>query len=272
MAYNVSGTGQFIEGATPITAAPFTISCLARHGVNNVSDTVVSITQKASSTERWQLQFRDQAGPPVDPCRFLALDSPTLSQANTTTGKTISTWHHLCGSIDSVGGLAAYIDGGSKGTGSFSATPDATDTLTIGAVNDASPAELLTGDMAEVAMWNRQLTDDEVALLGLRFSPLFVRRGLIFYAPLIRGAVDIVGGLALTVTGATVTDHPRVIYPKGMWAPFIAAAGGGGGQAARSMHQYRQRRLYKPEVQRRPSGLYAVTGGYDLREMKRKVG
>lgn len=71
------------------------------------------------------------------------------------------------------------------------------------------------GRMAHFARWNRVITADERAALAAGYSPLFFPNGLIRYVPLGRSSpeIDQVGGTSGTVTGATVVDEPRIIYP-----------------------------------------------------------
>lgn len=66
------------------------------------------------------------------------------------------------------------------------------------------------GRIAEAAIYNRVLTQAEATMHANGMSCLKFPRGLIFYAPLIREAHDIVGGLTGTITGTTVSAHPRV--------------------------------------------------------------
>lgn len=81
-------------------------------------------------------------------------------------------------------------------------------------------------------MWTVALTTAEIALLADGLSPLFVRpQSLAFYAPLFGRAgaggeeEDWVGGAPLTATGSpTVTDHPRIIYPRRRSMIFVPAA------------------------------------------------
>lgn len=87
-------------------------------------------------------------------------------------------------------------------------------TLTIGAYDDGS-AEYADGKIAELAIWNRELTAAEAAILGIGFSPLFIPNGLVFYAPMIRGLQDLKSGNVGTATNAVVYPHPRIIYPTG---------------------------------------------------------
>lgn len=68
----------------------------------------------------------------------------------------------------------------------------------------------LTGVVAEFALYNRVITAAEAAQHAAGYSCKAFPRGLIFYAPLIRDVQDIAGGLTGTITGTTVSDHPRI--------------------------------------------------------------
>ena len=73
------------------------------------------------------------------------------------------------------------------------------------------------GYIAEYARWNRILTPQEAKSMA-KFSPIFYKRGLIFYAPLIGNQspeYDIVGRQTGTVSNATKGNrHPPIIYPR----------------------------------------------------------
>lgn len=100
----------------------------------------------------------------------------------------------------------------------------------IGCVLDGSgnPTEFFEGLIAEVAKWNRELSDTEITALGKGFSPLFFLNSLEFYAPLIGNnspEINYLSSVTGTVTEATKAPHPRIIYPSNYnIAPF--AAGG----------------------------------------------
>lgn len=70
----------------------------------------------------------------------------------------------------------------------------------------------MNGLLAECAIWSVALTDDEINSLAKGFKPSRIRpQSLVFYAPLVRAAIDVRQGLALTpVNSPTVADHPRV--------------------------------------------------------------
>jgi hypothetical protein len=68
--------------------------------------------------------------------------------------------------------------------------------------------------IAEVGIWNADLTAAEIASLAKGMTPNKVRpQSLVFYAPLVRDLTDQKGGLTITNNNAaTVANHPR-IYP-----------------------------------------------------------
>ena len=144
---------------------------------------------------------------------------------------TASQWQHLTISCDGTGdetGLKIYkngteqsYSGGSSGTlialtGSWSLA---------GRIYDDS--RNFDTRIAEVAYWNRVLSDAEIAGLGQGFSPLFYPESLLWCPDLIRGTTDKLGNAASTVDGTTVVEHPPVIYPARpqiLIPPVVASA------------------------------------------------
>ncbi len=145
------------------------------------------------------------------------------TDAITSTGYSANTWHHAAGVWASPTSRAAYIDGGSKGTDATSKTPAGTpDSLIIGLIegsNGSGQSQYMSGRIAEVAIWDVALTDAEVAILALGYSPLLIRpQSLVAYWPLIGRTspeIDIVGGYDMALNnGPTTVAHPRVLYPS----------------------------------------------------------
>ncbi len=65
--------------------------------------------------------------------------------------------------------------------------------------------------IAEVAIWNVELNAGEAAALGSFYSPIAVRKsGLVFYHPMVRENVNLVGP-APTLNGTSIQSHPRII-------------------------------------------------------------
>jgi hypothetical protein len=68
------------------------------------------------------------------------------------------------------------------------------------------------GDIA--GHWSAQLDAAEIAALAKGFAPPRVGpASLIFHAPIIRETGELKAGLAATVTGATVSEHCRIVGP-----------------------------------------------------------
>jgi hypothetical protein len=156
-------------------------------------------------------------------------------------------WQHVLFSFDAnvAGGLQLWVDG----------SEDANSPVTTSGVDDAggnnadfkagentSGSQDRNGRLAEIAAWNRVLSDNEKILLSKKFSPLCIPNGLIFYPDLVRASRDRVGGFAGTVTGATVIQHPPMIYPTQAISGFDTAAAPPAGLIIPvAMHEYRQR-------------------------------
>ncbi len=70
----------------------------------------------------------------------------------------------------------------------------------------------MTGQIAEVGIWNVALADAEIASLADGMTCDKVRpQSLVFYAPLVRELIDARGGLTITNNNAaTVAAHTRV--------------------------------------------------------------
>lgn len=132
--------------------------------------------------------------------------------ASSASGPDLDSWHHACGVFTAATARAAFIDGGGKGTNSTDITPTG-----LGATRIARRvADYMSGRIAEAAIWNVALTDEEVAILGAGYSPLFVRpQNLVAYWPLIRDEdQDRIGGYDMTAYNApSIATHPPVIYP-----------------------------------------------------------
>lgn len=141
-------------------------------------------------------------------------------QPSTPSGVTAGTWYHVAGRAANIAatGVSAAKDGvfGAADSG----VPQTVNIVYLGAqLFGGGVSTFCDGSLAEVGLWNVSLSDDEVAVLALGYSPLFVRpRNLVAYWPLLGRATDEedwVGGYPLVnVNGSTVVDHPPIIYPE----------------------------------------------------------
>lgn len=213
----VAASSQYLErtASVPITAPPLTISAWMHSTSLTVNQTVLQIQDKDVESHGFTLQALGAFG--GDPVRFAALDGGS-GAADTSISYTINTWHHVCGIETSSTSRAAFIDGGNKGTDTDSITPAGLDSVSIGRRGDSTPGPYFDGYIAEVAIWNASLSDPEVAILALGYSPLLIRpQNLVAYWPLIGRTspeIDIVGGFDLTLfSSPTTIAHPPMFYP-----------------------------------------------------------
>lgn len=225
----VSGSSQYLEVDTAaITTYPFTMACWFNVTNATAFHTLMFIGDKDVGTYWTALAARgDIAGDRVG--AYSSNYGAGASQAaHTSTGFSVSTWHHACGTWTNASSRSAYIDGGSKSTDANAVGAMANhDRTTIGRAGDSSPSFYANGQIAETAIWDVVLTDAEVAILSIGYTPPFVRpENLILYLPLVRGNdQDIVGGLSLTAFNTpTIGDHPRTLRHAPILFPHIGAA------------------------------------------------
>lgn len=102
------------------------------------------------------------------------------------------------------------------------------------AMSRAAASLFGAGRMADLAIYGGvNLSAGEADALA-DVAPSLVRpEALVHYWPLMGRTspeIDVVGGANFTVSGATVADHPRIIYPKRRQTIFVPAAAPGGAQ------------------------------------------
>lgn len=80
--------------------------------------------------------------------------------------------------------------------------------------NRSDDARSADGYVAEFALWNVMLNDDEFFDLQRGVSPLAIRpNALVEYLPLVRSTMSMKVATAAAATGTAVVDHPRVWFP-----------------------------------------------------------
>ena len=147
--------------------------------------------------------------------------------AETTTGiASINTWNHVAAVFASNSSRSPYLNGGSKDTSTVAQNTVTSDKIFIG---QGLGSGYTSGRIADVAIWNAALTDTEIAILALGYSPLTIRpQSLVSYWPLIGRTspeIDLVGGYGLTLVNApTAAAHPRIIYPSNMQSGLTISA------------------------------------------------
>jgi len=226
-----AGSSQYITASSaPATAVPLTIACwFWCNDVTNVYN-LVSLEDSSVNMDYFRLSARGNAG---DVLSAQSHDGTTGVTANASGTYTSNTWHHACGVYASTTSRQAFLNGSGGTAETTSNIPSGIDSLNIGRLNwDGTPIQYLDGKVAEVGIWDVALTQGEITSLANGVSPQFIRpQSLAFYAPLVGNASpeqDLSGGISLTVSGATKSEHSRIIKPSAQILRFPPVAAGGG--------------------------------------------
>jgi hypothetical protein len=152
---------------------------------------------------------------------------------NTTNGFSANTWHHAIARVQATlteGILDA--DFANKGSVAHSdASALGRTEVNLGRYGGTNPGFYWDDHIAEAAIWDVLLTDDDVTLLAAGYSPLFVKpESLLFYAP-IHGRKspenDLIAGTSLTVTGSPgASAHMPITYPEDTPSPMYPPPSG----------------------------------------------
>lgn len=136
------------------------------------------------------------------------------ANGTTTTSISDSNWHSVIGQITSATARQVWLDNAGNGSNATSLTPGTLTKTVIGAQDSGGALSGNVGhDLADLAIWSGTLTADERAALNSGVSPALIRPDILeIYVPIIRDPTDLMGSV-FTVTGATVSDHPRVYMP-----------------------------------------------------------
>lgn len=152
---------------------------------------------------------------------------PTTSSASvvltSATSVNDGNWHHVAFNYDRLSGVshpdALFIDGAQEASTTTSGLSWNTASTNF-IMCLADPIDTFwpsyVGEVAQMGHWQVQLGADEIAALAKGFSPKLIRpTSLLFHAPCMRQMREIRAGLAATLTGTTVTVHPRTIGEGG---------------------------------------------------------
>jgi len=206
MAYNfVRTSSQRIAGALSSIAVPLTLH--ARFAVDH-STAVTHVLFSVDTTGGNNRHIMQSNAMPA-----IAASSNPGSGGLTSIGPTITSnvWSSGVGRYSATNSRLSYLDG-SAGTVNTSNATVTFNQLLIAATTQTNPTNHFNGDLADIAVWDVALTDDEIVSLAKGFKPYRIRpQSLRTYVPLIRNIQDIRGVVSLTATnGPTVANHPRV--------------------------------------------------------------
>lgn len=194
---------KFTLSAAPVTAEPLTLACWFKKVEVTTTQRIFQL-RDAAGNARWQLSA---AGATVgDPLQAFSVDAANSTAASSANGIIAGQWHHGAGVFSAANARQAWLDGTFGASNALSRTVSGVNEVSVG-------AETFTGAIAEAAIWNVALTQEDIQALARGFSPRRVRpTALMFYAPLIRASLDLRSGpLTPSATPPTVADHPRRI-------------------------------------------------------------
>ena len=199
-----------ITSDAAVTNSPCTLACWAKS--TNTSDGMSLMSACRSDGLSFMAMFARGfvAGDPIS-----AYITPSDTTSDTTSGYSSDVWFHAAATFsgNTPMSIASFINGGNKSTASINFTPSGINRMAIGAnLANNSAFNHFQGQIADAAVWNVVLSDDEIASLADGMTAEKVRpQSLVWYAPLLRDLVEIKGGKTLTNNNtATVADHPRV--------------------------------------------------------------
>lgn len=260
MARVLNGTNQGFSIASGATNVEITgdLSIAVRYRTNDTfAGQMVIDASNTGASAGWWLALANQSAD-----RFTLWHYGIGFGTNIKSGADVpedTAWHTLVVVADSVGGgVKFFVDGvdtGNTGNTFVGAAAGSGATKYIG--RDVNGSQWWNGGLAELALWNAALTDDEAVSYHKGLSPLLIRPSLRrAYWPLMgrySPEIDVVGGANATlVSTPTAGDHPPVIRP-----------------ARRRFSQTTTAASYTLTA---PSGSYAETGTAATLRLGRKVG
>jgi hypothetical protein len=142
----------------------------------------------------------------------------------------LDTWHHAAGVWRSNTSRTFWLDTISVDDDTNTGAEGTVDVVNIGVIQTPSLAQPFDGEIADVAIWNAALEDDEILALASGATPLMIRPGsLVAYWPLYTSGTDPdwVGDNPMVETGTVAKTSARgpVRYPHAqihMYPPLTA--------------------------------------------------
>jgi hypothetical protein len=214
---------QYLQwsGATPpVTSPPFTLACWARTDTDAVDQTLIWIGDK------------DTAGQSLGALELLAAEDgrrKVIARTVADNGEagaakawdySVNTWHHVCGVFAADDDRLVRLDYSSYGSDDTCLTASGVDSTSIGRLGHGTPAEYVSGALAELAVWSAALTDSDIKALAAGYAAPQIRpHQLVSYWPLGgfygREDRDSLGRYDLTAHNApSWTEHPPLVYPS----------------------------------------------------------
>ncbi len=160
---------DFLNIATPVDDTyPFSYACWVKSDDETVGQTVLSIGEAGNDDAFHRMALQGNAGGDPLRCHSIDTSSPDTGSefADTSSGYSANTWHHVACVFAASNDRRAFIDGGNKGTNSGGVIVDNADVTRIGRRAANTSSQTMSGVITECTVWNVALTDAEVAILA----------------------------------------------------------------------------------------------------------
>jgi hypothetical protein len=218
MAYDfVSASSQWLsypQGNAPAIGETCTMACRMVIPTSGTDiNAIIQFTDSANASPLRYLRWRSAQNRVQHTERGISPGN-TFIEMNGGVAPSRDVWQSVQLVRPSVSSRTLYTNAGNAATNTTTQTTSTFNRFAIGALWTAASGTLYfyQGQIAEVAVWNADLTVDELVALNKGFKPYRIRpQSLIAYAPLVRTLFDVVSPRTITNNNsATVADHPRV--------------------------------------------------------------
>lgn len=198
--FNPASSQSLTTVSTPVVAAPFTLVAWAKVANTNANKGIIALE---STVNNHAFSMYLAAGAANGILSYFVRDVNGFSQPQGLTPQA-NTWTHYAAVERASNNRAIYFNGMFDGGNTITRTPSSINKITIGST--------MNGAIAEVAIYDVDLTNAEIASLAKGITCNKIRpENLRFYTPLIRNLQDVRGGLNINNNnGATVANHPRI--------------------------------------------------------------
>lgn len=216
MAYNYNGgtDGHRYAGSWPSAGA-----IAFRFKTTQATANVMIVSQwSGGSRNGWGFILNNTAGTLRAQCYGTSAGNIGFEWPSTATIND-GAWHSIVLNFNTANGQSNeyFVDGVTEhqANSAVTWTNNISNPVAIGDNNDTFWPSYV-GDFADPAMWNAQLSADEVAAYGKGFSPLLIKpASLVWHPPLIRDIPDLRGFATVSTLGApTQSEHPRVFQAE----------------------------------------------------------
>lgn len=215
MSQTFSSTLHLSSGSVAATAAPITLGIWITTSGGQARK-MLSLVGSGALTNIFGVALDVTAGASNKVSAYRSSGSGD-NQALSTVAITTGAWQHMGAVFTSATSVAAFLNGGSKGTSAGNFTPTGINqTLISGRASDFSFG--IAGQAAHAAVWTRALSDVEMAYLGAGGNPQAIKGAVNYWKIASPGGtpespvIDQVGTNNLTASGslAAGTSDPNV--------------------------------------------------------------